>query len=317
MPCTILIKTDVHSGGRINYSLADEEKDRRGVYKKGYPVAMYDDPRKPRGYKEGLPYFCEVHVTDASVAEVNAMIVSTFSGTNMLQSWDREIDFSTVNNDPVIDGWRIDVFATNPGSSNYGGITGTMVENYLNKWNAEIYSATTNNVRFDVTIFEDASNNPGAIQSEGFWEAPVTNISFTETDYNSTTGDHTVEADYSLSGYEADRVAIRVVDRGGTVNSNIGGVINFTINRSDIFQWFQNDVKQSLEDIIYRRQFYIPESTVDTIISTGTTEVVSHPKGDVTYVTLNRTLAQVEAFLLNRLDMTTSSTSTSSSTTTT
>jgi hypothetical protein len=317
MPCTILIKTDVHGDGTVNYYHPDAEKDRRGVYKKGYPVSIYDAPKKPRGFKEGLPYFCEIYVTDASVDELNAMISSIFGGVSIMQPWRREIDFSTVNNDPVIDGWRIDVYATNPGSSNYGGITGTMVENYLNKWNAEIYSATKNNVRFDVTIFEDASNNPGTIQSEGFWEAPVTNISFTETDYNSTTGDHTVEADYSLSGYEAEKVATRVVDRGGTVNSNIGGVINFTINRSDIFQWFQDDVRQALENTIYRRQFYIPEETVDTIISTGTTEVVSHPKGDVTYVTLNRTLAQVEAFLLNRLDMTTTSSSTSSSTTST
>jgi hypothetical protein len=61
---------------------------------------------------------------------------------------------------------------------------------------------------------------------------------------------------------------------------------------------------------MYRRQFRIPEATVDTIISTGTQILVDHYKdveqtqfrGQVEYRVLDRTLAQVEAFLINRLD---------------
>jgi hypothetical protein len=302
MPCTIHIKTDTHSGGRVNYSTGDISKDERGVYMKGYPVGKYDDPKKPRGYKEGLPYFCEVYVTDASAAEIDAMIASTFSGTSLEQEWEREIDFATVNNDPVIDGWRIRVFATNPGFSNKAGITQAMVENYLTKWNAEVFSATTNEVVFDVAIFEDISSNPGAIQSEGFWNAIVDSIVFTETDYDSGTGVHTIEADYSATVFDPDAVQKRAEDRGGVVSSNVSGVITFVINRTDIFEYFQREIKKILEQRIYRRQFRIPETIVDTIISTGATEVVSHPKGDVTYVILNRTLAQIESFLINRLD---------------
>lgn len=302
MPCEILIKTDTHSGGRVNYTHPDPEKDRRGVYKKGYPVSVFDDPRTHRGYKEGLPYFVAVNVTDATAAELDAMIVSTFLGKNLNQSWDREIDFATVNNNATIDGWRIRVFATNPGFSNLAGITQLMVENYLTKWNASVFSTTTNEVQFDVTIFEDGSQVPGAIQSEGFWDIDPVGVVFTEDSYVEGTGVHTVEADYSATSFEPENVEEKVTQRGGTVNSHSADVINFDINRTDVFQWFQDEVKQALEQTIYRRQFRVPEATVDTIATTGTEIVVNHSKGDVTYRVLDRTLAQVETFIINRLD---------------
>jgi hypothetical protein len=307
MPCEIQIKTDHHARA-VNYEHPDIEKDRRGVYKKGYPVSIFDEPKVHRGFKEGLPCFCYVRVTDATAAEVDAMIVSTFSGTSLLQQWDREIDFATVNNDPVIDGWRIRTFATNPGATGLANITQAMVENYLTRWNAEVFSSAANEVVYDVAVFEDSLSNPGALQSEGFWEVSPNGIVFTETAYNSGTGDHTVEADYSATSFEPTKVEGRVVERGGTVDSHAAQVITFTINRTDVFQWFQQEVKEAVENTIYRRQFRIPEATVDTIISTGTQVLIDHYdedsnfRGQVEYRVLDRTLAQVEAFLINRLD---------------
>jgi len=310
MPCEIVFKTNVHSGGIIDYEHDDEEKDRRGVYKKGYPADALDDPESFRGFKEGLPYACSVHVTDASVAEVDAMIVSTFSGTRLIQPWDREIDFEVVNNNPVIDGWRIRVFATNPGFSNLAGITREMVENYLNRWNAVVVDATTNEVRFDVAIFENALNEPGAIQSNGFWGTDPVNVFFNEISYVEETGMHTLEVDYSLSTFEGDPILRHIDERGGVVISNISKVITFTIGRSFIFQWFQQEVKDAVEKRIYRRQFRIPEVTIDNIIANGTEILIDHYwdeeqtefRGTVEYRVLDRTLAQIESFLINRLD---------------
>lgn len=302
MGCEILFKTNVHGSGVVDYKHPDSEKDRRGVYKKGYPVGMVDDPGVFRGYKEGLPYFCAIHVTDASMAEVEAMIVSTFSEKSLNQSWIRQIDFSTVNNNPTIDGWRIKVFTINPGFSNLAGITRIMVENYLNKWNAEVFSTATNEVIFDVAIYEDASSNPGAIQSEGFWGIVPTDVSFAETSYVEETGIHTVEADYSLSSFLSEQVQQRIEERGGGVVSDVSSVVTFTIDRVDVFKWFKHEVKEAIEQVVYRRQFRIPETTVDTIISIGTEIVVNHSKGTVIYRVLDRTLAQVEVFLINRLD---------------
>jgi hypothetical protein len=302
MPCEILIKTDVHGDGTVNYSTGDVKKDERGVYKKGYPVSIFDAPYTHRGYKEGLPYFCAVNVTDASAAEVEAMIASTFSEKRLNQSWIRQIDFATVNNDLVIDGWRIRVFTTNPGFSNLAGITQSMVENYLTKWYASVFSTATNEVIFDVAIFEDAFNNPGAIQSEGFWGIVPTFVFFNETSYVSETGIHTVEADYTASVFTSEQVQERVEERGGEVVSDISSVITFTIDRVDVFKWFQQEVKEAIENTIYRRQFRVPETTVDYIIANGTQIIVIHPRGSVEYRVLDRTLVQVESFLINKLD---------------
>jgi hypothetical protein len=304
MPCEILIKGDQHGDGTIGYEHPDPVKDKAGVYKKGYPVVIKPYPHPGWGYKEGYPYFVQIRVTDGDVSDVEALIASSFSETSIIQDWSRVIDFATVNNDPVIDGWRIRVFATNPGANNYAGVTQSMVENYLTKWNAEVFSATANEVQFDVAIYEDGSSNPGAIQSEGFWGIAPTGVVFSEDTYDQGTGDHTVEADYSVTSFTADQVANRVAERGGTINSNTGGIINFTINRTDVFQHFQEEVRQALDQIIYRRQFRVAESTVDTIVSTGIKTTVSHSKGDRDYYTLEVTLAQLETYLLNRLDET-------------
>ncbi len=302
MACEILIKTNVHSGGRIDYADPDPVIDRRGIYKKGYPVSMFDAPRIHNGPGQGLPGFCAINVTDASVAEVNAMIATTFSGISLNQPWDRKIDFATVNSNLTIDGWRLRASATNPGFSSLAGITRPMVENFLIKWNAEVFTTATNEVIFDVAIYEDGSSVPGAIQSEGFWGVVPTDVDFTEISYVEGTGVHTIEADYSLSIFEPDQVLDRIEERGGFIGSDINDVVVFTINRTDVFQWFQEEVRDALERTVYRRQFRIPEATVDNIISNGSQIIRAYPQGLIEYRVLDRTLAQIEAFLINRLD---------------
>ena len=255
-------------------------------------------------------YFCAINVTDASAAEVNEMIVSAFSGTNIQQRWKRKIDFATVNNNPVIDGWRIRVFTTNPGFSNRAGITRDMVENYLTKWNAQVFSAAMNEVVFDVAIFKDSGNNPGALQSMEFWGVAPIAVFFNETAYNSGTGIHTIEVNYGASIYTSKQVQNRIEQRDGIVLSNTAGVVTFTISRTAVFKWFQQEVKSRLDKGIYRRQFRIPETIVDTIIATGTQHIIDHYwdeartqfKGTVEYRVLDVTLAQVQAFIINRLD---------------
>jgi len=301
MSCEILIKTNVHGDGTVNYNHPDQDKDRRGVYKKGYPVSMLDSPRVHRGFKEGLPYFCAVNVTDGNVSDVEALISSAFSGSSLTQGWVRDIDFSVVNSNLSIDGWRMKAFATNPGATNLAEITQPMVENYLTKWNAEVVSTATNEVIFDVAIYT-SSDGPGALQSTGFWDANVSNISFEEISYDSGSGEHIIEADYSLTPISASIVNNKIIERSGIVNSNNGSIVNFTIYRSDVFQHFQDEVHNALDATIYRRQFRIPEATVDTIISTGTEILVNHPKGQVEYRVLDRTLAQIQTFIINRLD---------------
>ena len=276
-----------------DYSHADPEKDESGVYKRGYIVDIQEDSFS-WGSKEGLPRFVKVNVTDADVAGVQSMVDSVFGGTDIRQSWNRKIDFANVNSNLTIDGWRIRVFALNPGSTNKGGVTQTKAENYLNKWNASVNSATANEVVFDVAIFEDASNNPGALQSTKFWNFDdISNLTFTENSYNETSGVHEIELDYSaeplLTGKD-QQVATRVLTRGATIISHepLSDTITFSITRNDVFQHFKEEVRQLLETAVYRTQFRIPEATVNTIVSGGGTTDV--------------TLATLQGYLINRLD---------------
>ena len=304
MACEILIKGDTHGDGTVNYTHPDPDKDKAGVYKKGYPVNIRPYPHSGWGYKEGHPYFVQVRVTDGNVEDVENLIATNFGGTSINQSWERKIDFTTVNNNVSIDGWRIKVFASNPGATNLAGITRAKVESYLNKWNAEIFSTGTNRVTFDVAIYKDGSNNPGALQSEGFWGVDVSSIVFNETSYNEGTGVHRIEADYSGTSFDSDNVENIVKSRSGIIISNESKVIIFDINRTDVFTYFKSEVKEALERSIYSRQFRVLGSTVDTIISTGTKTTISHSKGDRDYYTLEVTLAQLQTYLINRLDET-------------
>jgi len=304
MPCEILIKADQHASGVVGYEHPDPNKDKSGVFKKGYPVTIKKYPHGGWGYMECYPYFVQVRVTDGDITDVESLISSNFGGHSIVQEWTRKLDFSTVNNDPVIDGWRIDVSATNPGANNYAGITQEMVETYLSRWNASVVAFTENNVRFDVAIFEDGDSNPGAIQSQGFWGVDPIGVIFTEIDYDQGTGIHTVEADYSGTGFTSDQVESRIEARNANIISNTSGVVTFDVSRVNVFKWFQEEVKTALETVIYRRQFRVDTSTVDYIVSNGVKTTVSHSKGDRDYYTLEVTLAQLQTYLLNRLDET-------------
>lgn len=295
MACEILIKTEYFSGGRVNYTHPDPEKDRTGVYKKGYPVTMKQIPHPGWGTKEGLPYFVRVTVTDADVEDVEDMVLTYFDATSLLAVWRRFVDWSVVNNNPTIDGWRLRIFATNPGATNFAGLTRDMVETFLNNWNAEVFSAATNEVVFDVAVYEDGSSNPGALQSEGFWTGNTSLIDFTEDSYNETTGEHVVTADYtSLPLYisDPDKATIliknKIEERGGVILSNDSGIAQFSITRLDVLNRFKAEVKRRLEKIIYRKQLRIPESTVDNIVSQGGS--------------IEITLSQLQSYIINRLD---------------
>ena len=284
----ILFKGRVHGSGIVNYTHSNPEKDRAGVYKVGYPVGMKEDGHAWGG-KEVLPYFFVVKVTDATMSEVEAMIFSTFNERSINQSWVRKINWEVVNSDLSIDGWRLRILATNPGNSGLGAITNTMVENFITRWNGEIFSFATNEVIFDIAVYENLSV-PGALQSEGFWGINTSSIIFNEISYIQAGGIHEITADYSATSWNAkpDRVQSLVEQKNGVVNSNSSGVINFTITRNNVLDEFKEEVRGAVENAVYRRQFRISETFADTIISEGGVREV--------------TLAQVQGYLLNRLD---------------
>ena len=255
MSCELVIHKNIN-----NYAHVDEEKDRRGVYKKGYIVAVRANPNNIHSDKEKLN-FTFVRVTDADVAELESYS----------KEWEMYIDYELVGSDTSIDGYRYRIFSTNPGVSFRGAITLTKAQKYLDNWNVDIFSTAQNEIVVDVTVFD-------MLKSKGFWDRPegLTGMTASEVSYNESTGEHIIDVDWSnfLPNVEhregvAQEMQSRILQRGGTVidydlQAETG---RFSMYRNDVLTWFRDDVYSQLRKqfIHYRRQFYIEPSLVDTI----------------------------------------------------
>ena len=273
-----------------NYAHPDTTKDEQGVYKKGYIVEVRESGT-PEGNREGLPRFVWANVTDATKQEVEDMISTAFGETSIMQSWVRKMNWQTSALSIPLDAWHVVLSTQNPGATNKGLITRAMAERFIEKWNGRNIEFSSGQVEFDIAIFE-AQDNPGAIQSEGFWGVNVSNVVFTEISYDSSTGEHQIEADYSaLTNANPTNIENRVTENRGTIDSHDteNKVITFTISRVDVSNEFKEEVRNAVETIVYRRQFKIPEATVDNIISQGGS--------------INITLEQLENYLENMLDI--------------
>ncbi len=237
-----------------NNTHPDLLKDMRGSYKRGYIVELFEDgtscvnnPASP---------FVILKVPDILVEDAQ----------NYINNWTRHIDYEIVNQNLALDGWRVRVFATNPAITDQGvgagKITRTMVETYLNKWNATVFTFADNSVTFDISVYN-------AIKSEGFWNANISQIIFSEIAYDQTTGLHTIQIDYSGTSYKREKVINKITQMKGTIISEVGKVIQFTITRQIVLNTFKHDIKKKVETILYCRQYYLPSDLVTTIENNG------------------------------------------------
>jgi hypothetical protein len=245
------------------------------IFQEGYIINAR--PFKRLGGKQVPPNFIQIELTDA---DDHAAIDAVYA-----RPWKRFIDWEFVGHDYSIDGHRLNVFVKQEyvSVSGLAGLTREMVENYLNNWGASIYSIAANSVVFDVTVF-------GAISSTSFWGGRnISGIEFTENDYDSTTGIHTVEADYSGVAIEPNTVELLVMKNGGTIVKHPTSKITFTIQRSTVFEIFKQSVKEAIDGTPYsQRQFKIPTQYVQAALDNEGT--------------LSVTWAQFAAYVRNRLD---------------
>jgi hypothetical protein len=173
----------------------------------------------------------------------------------------REITYDIIAHDTAIDGYRIRMSSNNNISQTLG-ITRAMVESFLNKWNASVVSASTNEIIFDVLIMD-------TLESEGFWDIDVSNAIFTDTDYNIVTGIHVVQIDYSAMGNGPTYVERYVMQRGGVIVSHDSRILTAEFSSADLFKEFKKSVSERFEDRILKRRYYIENSVVDNIITNG------------------------------------------------
>ena len=253
-----------------------------GFWLKGYPADMKKTPCI-WGDRVTLPRFVIVRITDAdTIKDIQNMISIQFGGTSLIQNWQNNIDWSVVNYVSALDEYRLNLFTTNPGLTNKGAVTRNQVENFLNNWNANVVSFTSNSVIFDVIVYN-------AIISNGFWEyIDAGNVIFNEVDYDELTHIHRVTADYSALDINPILLKQLAERRGANIISNVSQVVTMDIARNDVVNVFKRDVKNNTEKLVYKRQFRIPKSTIDNIISQGGV--------------VESTLAQLQGYLINRLD---------------
>ena len=133
--CEILVKA-------VSISNADPEKDKRGCYKKGYPVVV-----KPDGWEWGnletLPTFIIIKCPEISVA----------AAETYMQQWVRQIDYEVVAHQLSTDGYRIRVYATNKNVS--GEVSCTIQKridgNSIKEFEVARYSFDSNSSHFGIT----------------------------------------------------------------------------------------------------------------------------------------------------------------------
>jgi len=261
-----------------DYVHANPEKDRSGVYKKGYIIECRND-NSPIGGME-LNKFAFTQITGLAKEDFYQYCVP----------WEFIIDYEVITSDPVIGGFRIKVFSTKTSITdqavNNGFLTREMVENYLINWGAIVRTIALNDVRFDISVFLIGTSN-------GFWGVDVSGVNFIELKWNPGLKVDKISADYSGTVYTSEQVERVIIKRGGTVISNANGIVTYEIEQTDVLQRFKDDIAEKVRKVFYRRQYYITSGAVDAIINYMST----HPSE-----ALEISLGDFNTYLRNRLD---------------
>ena len=234
----------------------DPEVDRAGCYKKGDVVEVRESGA-PRGALEGLPTFVIVECPEVTKAQV----------LDRMESWRTVLDWGVVARDLALDGWRLRLFVTNPGTLNRAPVTLAQVQGWLEGWNGAIVSAATNEVRFDVSVY-------GAATSDAFWGASgVAGLGFAEMSYDQGTGVHRLRVDYSVMiGEGSHRSVLSLVQSRNATNiiqDESLSLIEFDILRTLVTGSFKAELKAALERVHKRRRWYFTAAQVDVAIAAG------------------------------------------------
>lgn len=244
--CELLVKA-------VDASHVDPVIDLRGCYKKGDIVAVVDDGHI-WGVLERPPTFVLVKVLGLDKSVV----------IDRIESWESVLDYEIVGTDPVLDGGRIRVWVTLPGSANEYGLTLAQVESWLNGWNAVIVSNTTNEVRFDITI-------ENIYTSDSFWGVSPASLGIiiTEQSYVQATGTHTATVDFSGSSVSEEQIVGRIESRTGVITDITGDVITCEFYRTELRGAFLSALQEVMYKVLVRRRYYFAEADVNTALGLG------------------------------------------------
>ena len=179
------------------------------------------------------------------------------------KKWESELDYAVVASNLAIDGFRIRLFSTTQNSSaNRGSVTRVAVERFINAWNGTVFSFGQNEVVFDITI-------AAALQSQEFWDADLTGVTFTELNYTQGTGVHRMQCDYSARGGNPTSVERHILSRGGEIVSHAGRVLVADFTRADVRDQLINDIKRRGKQEVAHCRYRVPVGVVTAVEGQG------------------------------------------------
>lgn len=203
-------------------------------WKQGQIVEVREDG-DGRGLKEVWPKFGWINVPGLSKA----------SAVHYMDDWRTLVTFNIMNHNTPADSYRVRVTSETVSSSGKGSFNQQQVSAFLSKWNATIVSFQPTTVTFDISVFD-------AVTSDGFWEADTSGVVFSESSYDSATGDHVIQV--ISSPFSNTDMKIAVEENGGIVIPPD----SFAVNNEVVRNRFVASVKERLESVItMKRRWYV------------------------------------------------------------
>ena len=255
---------------RNDYTHTDPEKDRRGVHKKtdfiNWKLDGFSDFAHGNGPGSYLADFVIVKVSEITLAEAE--------DNDHRRPWRDDFDYEIVASRPTQGEYDIRVFEKNAGAIGQNHIAGakaTKVRDYMISWGCSAFSLSATDASFTFSLWD-------AVRSANFWNSPLigTKVNFTLNSYSGTTGVGNITVSV-IAGQWGDQTEIqilqtiigKIVEKGGTVVSQVYPDVVFTIERSDILIRFRADVKHRMERVYIRHQYGISQADHDAIVAAG------------------------------------------------
>lgn len=234
MPCVLLIKATEASN-------ADPEKYLRGVHKIGDFINV-----KPENWHLGEHWPQSAYASDKFVC----VVVSDKTPEELINyrnEWKDDFAYEVIDNTAA--GYRVRVYEQNPGASNQNGLTRAKVEAFLNKWGCDVFSEATNEVIFDIILWD-------MLRSDGFWDVDLigTKVSFNLQSYVAGVAQVQV-TNVSIPTDFQNRAIQKITERGGSVISASETEVIFTMDKAVLLENFKSAVKRAIEKTYLRHRY--------------------------------------------------------------
>jgi hypothetical protein len=272
---------------RNDYTHSDPEKDRRGVHKKTDFINWKPDGFSDFSHGNGPGSY----LTDFVIVKVPGISFSEAEASDHRRAWKDDFDYQIVATRPAQGEYDIRVFEKNAGAigqNHIAGVKATKVRDYMMAWGCSNFALTATDASFTFSLWD-------AVRSANFWDVPLfgTKVTFALNSYSGATGIGNITVAVNQAAWLpmqkvdpvsgllrdmtqeeievqiGDQITRKIIEKGGTVISQIYPNFVFEIERSDILTRFRADVKRRMEQTYMRHQYGISQADHDAIVAAG------------------------------------------------